>query len=285
MEDRNEKKREQFLTVSEIAEVIEEIAPAELQEEWDNSGLLIGFEINPVVKLLTCLEVNEAVVEEAVRVGADMIVSHHPLIFHGVKFVRDGDYSGKVLMDLIKNEISVYSCHTPFDKLKGGNNDIVAELLGLTSIRNLKGDDVGSPSKMIGNADEADIGRSGKFKNSMSFMQVIELVANRLSMSIRDLRAVGELDTEITTVGICTGAGADMTAMAADAGCQLMITGDVKYHEAQEALERSVCLLDAGHYGTEKFFSAAMKGMLEKKLSETVEIAESAVCLDPFKTL
>lgn len=285
MEDRNEKKREQFLTVSDIAEVIEEIAPAELQEEWDNSGLLIGFENKPVVKLLTCLEVNEAVVEEAVRVGADMIVSHHPLIFHGVKALRDGDYTGKVLMELIKNEISVYSCHTPFDKFKGGNNDIVAGLLGLTSVKNLKGDDVGTPSKMISNADEADIGRSGSFKKPMSFMQAIELAANRLSMSIRDLRAVGDLDTEITTVGICTGAGADMTAMAAEAGCQLMITGDVKYHEAQEALERGICLLDAGHYGTEKFFAAAMKEKLEKELSGAIQIAESTVCLDPFKSL
>ena len=285
MEDRKKFRKEKFMTVSDIAGIIEEIAPNELQEEWDNSGLLIGFENKPVVKLLTCLEINEEVVREAIRVGADMVVTHHPLIFQGVKAVRSSDYKGRVLMELIENEISVYSCHTPFDKVKGGNNDIIAERLGLTDIRNLNGDDVASPSKMISNRQEADIGRTGRFKKPVSYMQLIETAANQLNMSIRDFRAVGSLDTEIAKVGICTGAGADLVNMAAEAGCQLMITGDVKYHDAHTALEKGICLLDAGHYGTEKFFAAAMREKLEKKLSGKVEIAESTVSLDPFKIL
>ena len=92
-------------------------------------------------------------------------------------------------MKLVSNGISVYSCHTPFDKVRGGNNDIIAERLGLSSVKNLRGDDVVSPSKMAENRDEADIGRTGRFRKPLTYMQAIELAANQLNMSIRQLRA------------------------------------------------------------------------------------------------
>lgn len=276
---------EKFMTVAEVAAAIEEIAPVSLQEEWDNSGLTIGFESEPVVKIMTCLEINDKVAKEAVRIGANMIITHHPLIFSEVKTIRDSSYMGHLLMDIIANRISVYSCHTPFDKVKGGNNDIVAELLQLTSVKNLSGKDVVSPSRMALNMDEGDIGRMGRLKKNMSCMQFIAYTAERLGMSIRDIRAVGDLDTEISKAGICTGAGADLLEMASEAGCQIFITGDVRYHQAQSALEKGICLIDAGHYGTERFFAAGMKKKLEKKIGNNTEVTESTVDINPFKTL
>mgnify|MGYP004479237105 FL=1 len=281
MEDR----KKGIITVADVTELIEDAVPVSLQESWDNSGLLIGFPEKHVKKVITCLEITEAVADEAVAAGADMIVSHHPLIFSGIRKLSYDSSEDRAVMKLVSNGISVYSCHTPFDKVRGGNNDIIAERLGLSSVKNLRGDDVVSPSKMAENRDEADIGRTGRFRKPLTYMQAIELAANQLNMSIRQLRACGDLNTEITSVGICTGAGADMAEMAVDAGCQLFITGDVKYHEAQVAAARGICLLDAGHYGTEKFFAQAMRELLEKKLAGKAEVVESAVNIDPFNIL
>lgn len=281
MEDR----KKGIITVADVTELIEDAVPVSLQESWDNSGLLIGFPEKHVKKVITCLEITEAVADEAVAAGADMIVSHHPLIFSGIRKLSYDSSEDRAVMKLVSNGISVYSCHTPFDKVRGGNNDIIAERLGLSSVKNLRGDDVVSPSKMAENRDEADIGRTGRFRKPLTYVQAIELAANQLNMSIRQLRACGDLNTEITSVGICTGAGADMAEMAVDAGCQLFITGDVKYHEAQVAAARGICLLDAGHYGTEKFFAQAMRELLEKKLAGKAEVVESAVNIDPFNIL
>ena len=281
MEDR----KKGIITVADVTELIEDAVPVSLQESWDNSGLLIGFPEKHVKKVITCLEITEAVADEAVAAGADMIVSHHPLIFSGIRKLSYDSSEDRAVMKLVSNGISVYSCHTPFDKVRGGNNDIIAERLGLSSVKNLRGDDVVSPSKMAENRDEADIGRTGRFRKPLTYMQAIELAANQLNMSIRQLRACGDLNTEITSVGICTGAGADMAEMAVDAGCQLFITGDVKYHEAQAAAARGICLLYAGHYGTEKFFAQAMRELLEKKLAGKAEVVESAVNIDPFNIL
>ena len=273
------------IKVGDVVDIIEKAVPAVLQEEWDNSGLLIGFEENPVDKILTCLEIDRKVLDEAIAADVDMIITHHPLIFSGIKALNDSDYKGGIIMDIIKSGISVYSCHTPFDKVKGGNNDIIMTKLGLTSIKNLSGMDVVAVSKMIDRHDEADIGRTGELKDAMVFRDVIGLVADKLDMSIRQIHAAGDLDAKITKIGCCSGAGADLALMAAGSGCQLFITGDVKYHEAQDVLQSGMCIIDAGHYGTEKFFSEAMKDLLDKKLDAKVTVIASEVVLDPFVVL
>ena len=119
----------------------------------------------------------------------------------------------------------------------------------------------------------------------MAFRNVIGLVADKLNLSTRQLHVAGDLDKEITKIGCCTGAGADLAMMAAGAGCQLFITGDVKYHEAQDVIQSGMCIIDGGHYGTEKFFAEGMKKMLEKKLDGKVQVVASEVVLDPFVTL
>ena len=274
-----------FFTVRDAAEAVNAVAPVELQEEWDNSGLQIGFGENPAERILTCLDVRGEVVQEAAEQGASLIVSHHPLIFEPLSSVNDGTYRDRLVIELIQNEISVYACHTPFDKVKGGNNDILARRLGLTSVKNLAGEDVKSPAAMIERKAPADMGRIGKLKKPLDFSQVIELVSRELQISLRQLHAVGELSAEIETVGICSGAGAEFLQMAREAGCDLFLTGDVKYHQAQEARSLGICLLDAGHYDTEKFFSAEMAQLLEKKLDEQAEVLVSRMDLDPFAIL
>lgn len=271
--------------VGDIADIIEKQVPSQLQEEWDNSGLLIGFENKPVSKILTCLEIDKKVLDEAIAIEADMIITHHPLIFSGIKALNDQDYKSGIILELIRRGISVYSCHTPFDKVKGGNNDILMNKLELGSVKNLSGQDLVSAAKMIERKDEADIGRTAELKKPITYKDFLLHAADKLDMSIRQLHAAGDLDTEIQKVGCCTGAGADLAMMAAGSGCQLFITGDVKYHEAQDVLQSGMCILDAGHYGTEKFFAEAMKGLLDKKLDAKVQVVASEVVLDPFVVL
>ena len=279
------KKNIEAVTVGDIVEIIEKQIPVALQEEWDNSGLLIGFEEKEVHTILTCLEIDDKVVAEAKDKNADMIITHHPLIFSGIKALNDSDYKGGIIMDLIASGISVYSCHTPFDKVKGGNNDIVMGLLGVSGVKNLCGQDLVSAAKMINRKEEADIGRTGELAEPMTFKDVINLVAEKLDLSIRQIHAAGDLDKKISKIGCCTGAGSELAHLAAGCGCQLFITGDVKYHEAQDVVQAGLCIIDAGHYGTEKFFGEAMKKILDKKLDEKVQVAASEVVLDPFVVL
>ena len=279
------KKEEAVITTADVSAAIENIAPVGLQEAWDNCGIMVGFKDNPVKKILTCLEINEAILNEAKELDVDMIITHHPLIFGGIKSLCTCNYKDRIIMELIRSGISVYSCHTPFDKVKGGNNDVIAEKLGLVSVKNLNGKDVASASKMMERMDEADIGRIGEFSKSMLLKDVIKLVADNLGLSMRQIRVTGDLNTEISKVGMCTGAGSDLMGMAVGQGCQLFVTGDVKYHEAQTALEEGICVIDAGHYGTEKFFGEEMKAKLHKELGKNVEIIASSVNIDPFEII
>ncbi|NLD20276.1 MAG: Nif3-like dinuclear metal center hexameric protein [Clostridiales bacterium] len=258
------------VSVKEVAEIINELIPNSTQEEWDNSGLIIGFEDREVKRIITCLDINAAVLEEALGKKVDMIVSHHPLIFDDIKSISDGDSAGKMIMSLIAGGISVYSSHTPFDKIKGGNNDVIAKNIGLTSVKTM---------------GEAELCRKGKLKKHLSFAQTIEAVAQGLEMSLRSIRTVGALDKEIGMVGVCSGSGAEFMELAKENGCDLLITGDVKYHQAMAAEELGICVIDAGHYHTEKFFGAAMKEKLEKRLEDDVEIIVSEKGRDPFEAL
>ncbi len=269
----------------EVVKAVEEIAPLRLQEDWDSSGLTIAFGEKEIGRILTCLEINEEVMEECLQTEADMIVTHHPFIFTGLKAVDSETPEGRMVIEAVKNEICVYSCHTPFDKAPGGNNDSAAGRLGLTSVKNLRGEPLKGLSAMEERRDPADIGRTGRFREPVTFREAIERVLEAFEISLRQIRATGCLDKKVTRVGICTGAGAELITMAAEAGCELFITGDVKYHQARMAEDMGMCLIDAGHYGTEKFFGEDMRGLLDEKFGGVIQVAASKVSLDPFMAL
>ena len=277
-----ERNKNKICTVRDIIDMIESVIPVQLQESWDNSGAQVISADSGVRKVLLAIDIDKRVVEEATAAGADMIVTHHPLMFDSVKRIDDSTSKGALICNVIRKGISVYSCHTPFDKIKGGNNDWIAELLGLTSVKNLAGESVDGPAKMIENRSDADIGRIGKLKEAVTVRQMLGRITAELDVSLREIRVAGDIDRIVKTVGVCTGAGADLVAMAKDSGCNMFVTGDLKYHEAQLADELNICIVDAGHYHTEKFFGKAFAAMMEKKLADKVEICLSKVDFDPF---
>ena len=219
-----------------------------------------------------------------------MIVTHHPLLFSGIEKLTDEDPAGRLIRQLVQHDIAVYSCHTPFDKTKGGNNDVLAGVLKLSNVRNL-GRRKGGISRGYGDAQ----GGSGYWK--MRRIQTADQcrrtggASQRRSWyssgidTYRDRRSRRSrwIGTAFRKAGLCTGAGADLLPMAQKLGCDVFVTGDVKYHEAQAAATYGICLIDAGHYGTEKLFGKTMQSILTSMLPARVEVLASGVDLDPFQ--
>ncbi len=264
-----------MVELNRIAEIIETAAPLETQESWDNSGWQICLDKNSksdVDKILVTLELNEDVVAEAIDSEVQLIVCHHPLIFGGIKSVNDKNVTGNMIVKLIQNGISVYATHTPFDKCSGGNNDFLAELLELTGIQPIPGDETG-------------ICRMGELKESMAPSELAERYAVCTGQDSRNYRLAGDLNHSVKRIGLCTGAGSEFFGLAAAAGCDLFVTGDVKYHEAQHARELGIMLLDLGHFGSEQIFTENMASMLRNVLDDSVEVMESKVCLNPFRAV
>ena len=258
----------------ELIRAIEQIAPQHLQESWDNSGIQIATGKLEIEKVLTSLELTDEIVEEAIREDADMIITHHPLIFGGVKKIDFRDVTGALIIKLLNAGISVYSSHTPFDKAEGGNNDYLAELIGL---RDISGFTYGDEVEMIG--------RIGILQHPMTLASMVDVIAEKLAVETEQIRFVGDPNQMITTVGLCTGAGADLMDLAIGNGCQLFVTGDLKYHDAQNAKAKGIAVIDAGHYGTEKTFADNFAEKLRAITGNQVEIVESKTDIDPFGIL
>lgn len=259
------------MKLKEIVQIIETIAPSELQESWDNSGIQVAVDEREVSCVLTALEITDEVIQEAIDEDADMIVTHHPLIFGGVKSVDFRDMTGSYIVKLINAGISVYSVHTPFDKIEGGNNDYLAELIGLRDISGFT------------DGEEVDmIGRVGMLPHPSQLTSIVDIVAEKLEIEPEQIRCVGYPEQMISTVGLCTGAGADLMDLAIANGCQLFITGDLKYHDAQKAKALGLAVIDAGHYGTEKTFTDNFAEKLRNVTENRIRIIESKVDIDPF---
>lgn len=258
----------------EVVQAIESIAPKYIQESWDNSGIQIATGKLEIERVLTSLELTDEIAEEAIREDVDMIITHHPLIFGGIKSVDFRDVTGSIILKLINAGISVYSSHTPFDKIEGGNNDYLAELMGL---RDISGFTCGDDVEMIG--------RIGNLPQPMNLASIAAMLAEGLDVDEEQIRFVGNPDQLIHTIGMCTGAGADLMDLAIDNGCQLFVTGDVKYHDAQNAKAKGIAVIDAGHYGTEKTFAENFADKLRMSTGDKIEVIESKVDIDPFGIL
>lgn len=223
----------------EIIKKLEEIAPKELCCDWDNVGIMAGDKYTNVNKVLLSLDCSADVIDEAIDKGADMIVTHHPFIF---KPIKNLDYSSPLALKIakvIKNDILVYSAHTNLDIADYGTNYTLAKLLELENTEGL-----------IPMGD-AFMGRIGDLKNKMTFSELIDFVKEKLNAE--HITVNGDLKREISRVGLCTGAGADFDFMlkAKSMGAEAYITGDVGYHDGQNAEDLDISLIDATHYLTE----------------------------------
>ena len=255
-----------------LLEQIEKVAPVSLAESWDNSGIQIRTR-DEIEKILVCLEITKDVVAEAEEGGYDLIISHHPLLFdqmrsidiyqHDAALSRQSDLA----MRLIRSGIDVYSAHTSFDSAPEGNNVYVCGLLGA--------EDIEGP-------DERLAGSIGTLNGPVYFSEFCGKVEKALDLEKGYIRTVGDLETPVMKVAVCTGAGGIFIDDAISEGADVLVTGDVKFDQAQKAMHHGLCLIDAGHFGTEKIFAENFAAQL-RKLCDGVIIDESRMCRDPYK--
>lgn len=225
-------------TVNDIVKIMDGIAPPNLAEAWDNVGLLVGRSDNTVKKIMVALDVSPEVVEQALEHKVQMIVTHHPVIFDPVKKMTDRTWQQKLLLDCAENKIAVYSAHTSLDSVLGGVNDVLAAQLGLQHTEVL----------VPAAGGEAGLGRVGCLPATLTLQEFSEKIKAVLKL---DRVVVGDAGQKVNKVALCGGAGADFISEALTAGADTFVTGDVKYHTAQNAVYSGLNIIDATHQGTE----------------------------------
>ena len=224
------------MKVKDIIKVIEGFAPLSIQEGWDNSGLCVGSPEDDVNSVLLALDCTPALVDEAVSCGADMIVTHHPLIFSGLKKISPDDMTGAAVIKAIKAGISIYSAHTNADKVLAGVSGAMAARLFLENVQIL--------------ADEGDgvgLGVIGDLPQPMTAEQAVALVKERFSLKV--VKTSRPVEGLISRVAMCGGSGGSLIGAAQKSGAQLYISGDISYHNY--FTREGFMLMDIGHYESE----------------------------------
>lgn len=365
------------IKIGEIAEYLESISPSYLAEDYDNVGLLIGSRESAVKRVMFCLDVSSKVVDEAVNKKVDLIISHHPMIFKGIKRINEDDPKGRNIYKLIRNNIAVYSAHTNLDSAEGGLNDYLGQLLGLCEIENLKshrseklyklvvyvpeesvdivrnsisragagwignysdcsfmtkGTGTFKPlegtnpySGVVGSLSMVDeyrletvvpeknlkrviaemkeshpyeevaydvyllnmpykeygFGKVGHLKTPLKLDEFIKVVKEKLEVS--NVRVIGTTSDSIRRVAVFSGSFDESLISLAKAKADILVTGDIKYHTAFDFVEMGMCVIDAGHYGTEKIVVSLLSGIISNRFPE-LETVSNTVETDPFKT-
>ncbi|MBQ7448713.1 MAG: Nif3-like dinuclear metal center hexameric protein [Paludibacteraceae bacterium] len=238
------------MTAKDIIQTIELTAPLSWQEPWDNSGLQIGLKEAQVTSVLLCTDITERVIEEALQKRCEMIVSHHPLLFHGLKTIQDNTHEERITRLAIKNDLVLYSSHTPMDVAPNGVSRKMADKLGIENCQVL----VQTKSEEIG------LGVVGELRQPQeinTFLQHIKQVF-RSSM----VRFTKPHKKQVQRIALCGGAGSEFLETAAKQGADMYISADFKYHDFQRADNR-ITAVDIGHFESEQFTKEIFKDLLK----------------------
>lgn len=256
---------------SEIIEILEALAPRRCACGWDNPGLLAGRREKEVKKILLTVDADDAAVARALEVGADMIVSHHPLIFKAVKHVTDEDFIGRRLVTMIQADLSYFAMHTNFDAAPGCMADIVAKRLGIAD---------GEPLEEMGEEDGVPygIGKVGRLAEPVTGMELARRVKEEFGLPYVLVYGSGLWEKEpVTYLAACPGSGGSTIGAALEKKAQVLVTGDISHHEGIDAAAQGLMILDAGHYGLEHVFMEYMETYLRERLPVGIAIEKMPV--------
>ncbi len=246
------------MTVREIYEYLDSIAPFNTAIH-DNVGLLTGGMDREVKRICTCLDITNPIIDEAVKEGADLIVSHHPVIFDPLRSIRPES----PVYRLIHNDISAIAMHTNFDMAEGGVGDTLLELLGFIS-----------SGVILEPVHENGLGFGKVCDLDFAFSPKALAEHCKKALDLDGVRYT-PIDREIRRVAVCSGAGGSNIWNAIDRGCDALITGDIKHNIWVDAINQNFVLIDAGHFGTEKCSSHRLAALLSRRFKDiTVFTAE-----------
>ena len=246
----------------EIINIIEQKYARTYAMSWDNVGLLAGRNDKEVKKIYVALDATDDVVDEAIAMGADMLVTHHPLIMSGLKSITDNHFIGKRLIRLIQNDISYYAMHTNYDVR--GMADLAGEKLQMKNAEVLE---VTCSCGEAGVGQAEGIGRVADLSEKVTLRECCEIVKE--AFSLENVKVFGNLDAQIERIAICPGSGKSVIHVALEKGVDVLITGDIGHHDGIDAVAQNLSIIDAGHYGLEHIFIKDMTAYLEENLRET----------------
>ncbi|MBW2609783.1 MAG: Nif3-like dinuclear metal center hexameric protein [Deltaproteobacteria bacterium] len=247
-------------TLKDILNLLDEIAPFSIAEEWDNPGLQVGYPSQEITKILIALDPTISAIEESSDRKVQLLLTHHPLIYKSLSHINRAAYPGDVIFEAFKQGISIVAAHTNLDVAQGGINDILADLFGLQNLEVLQ--------EKESTASGTGLGRIGNLPEPVRLSAMIETVKKVLgTMSVM---VVGHGDTEIGRVAVVGGSGGGMVPTASVKGASLLITGDVGHHETLEAETLGLALIDAGHFYTERAALRPFADHFKEKLKERV---------------
>ena len=239
----------------EIMQVIEAAYPRSAALDFDNVGLLAGRAGKEVNRVYLALDATDAVIDRAIEAGADMLITHHPLIFSPMKRVTDEDFIGRRVVKLIQSDIAYYAMHTNYDVL--GMATLSEKILGIKNSQVL---DV----TMCEDGKEEGIGRVGDLEKPMTLEECCVYVKHKLKLG--SLKVFGDMNGTVSRLAVSPGSGKSAVAPAIAKGADVLVTGDIGHHDGLDAVEQGLAVIDAGHYGTEYIFIDDMKHFLEDKL-------------------
>ena len=225
----------------DIMKVIEATYPKHAALEWDNVGLLVGRAEKEVRNIYVALDATDEVIDAAIALDADMLITHHPLLFSPLKKITDEHFIGNRVVKLLQHDISYYAMHTNYDVL--GMAELSGNILGLKDMEVLE---VTDAEHMEG------IGRVGLLPKKMSLQECCQFVKDKFQLE--HVKVFGDVNKIIMRAAISPGSGKGMADVALDKQAEVLITGDIAHHEGIDAVAQGIAIIDAGHYGLEHIF-------------------------------
>lgn len=245
------------MKANELTAWLEAEYPASAAEEWDNVGLLVGDDEMEVQHAFLALDLTETTLQEAKDAGADMIITHHPMIFGGIKKINNRTFTGRRVLSLVRSGIQYYAMHTNYDIL--GMAELSADYLMLKDREVLAvTDDSGEQVQ--------GLGRVGLLPELMTLKECALFV--KKAFQLNDVKVYGDLGRKVEKAAVCTGSGKSLLADVLASGSDVYVTGDIDYHTGIDAVAQGLSVIDAGHYGTEYIFMEAMKEKLGNAFPE-----------------
>lgn len=273
-----------------IMQLLQQQFPESLACSWDNVGLLAGSTEKEVHTVYIALDATDEAVRAAAEAQADLLLTHHPLIFKGLRQVSSEDFIGRRILELIRHDMAYYAMHTNFDV--AAMADLAAEYLGLSETAVLQ--ETGTMSQRAERMQEkpdtmpqetvaetetlhggnviVGIGKIGMLPRAMTLKECAEWT--KKSFGLDKVKVFGDPDMQMQCAAVCPGSGKSVIEDAWKKGAQVLITGDIDHHEGIDAVARGMAVIDAGHYGLEQIFIPYMKKYLEAQLPELVVIAQ-----------
>ena len=244
-------------TIHDLVAWLDDTFRPELQEDYDNAGFLLGDSQQPYRGALVALDLTPSVVDEAIALGLNLIVSHHPFIFSGLRRITDGNETGRMVLALAQHRIAVYAAHTNLDNLPWGVNGALAERLNLRDCRILSPIGADTGAGMVGLLPEP--------MPAEAFLQKVKEILGIPTLRTSDFN-IQNSEFKIQKIALCGGSGSHFIPDAIAAGADLYLTADLKYHDFQRA-EGRIILVDAGHYETEQFAKEIISRRISEKFS------------------